>query len=398
MNAEIVCVGTELLLGDIINTNAAFIARRLASMGINCFYHTVVGDNAERLQEQVRQSLERSDLVIFTGGLGPTYDDVTKDIVAKALDLPLEFNQEILDQITLSFAKSNRTVTEENIRQNLVPKDTIVFKNDNGIAPGLCFEVGDKAAILLPGPPKEMQPMFENHVEKYLAAKSNVVLYSTRISLTGIGESLVERYLNKEMTSYTNPTIAPYINKDGVLLRITASSNTIEHAKELIEPVIERIYEIFGTHIYGVDVESLEEVVVAQLLKEKKSLSIIDNCIGGQLADRILSIMDGEKVVNLSQYSNQHHIIAYDGSQPEQEALRLAREIKQAGCSEVGVSIIGSLEPSTTVNHYFTAVSYHDLDLIEKHDFQYSNVFERERLMNRMSSLALSLIVKAVNT
>ena len=226
MNSEIVSVGTEILLGEVVNTNASYLSERLAELGINCFYHTVVGDNRERMKLTIKKALNRSDLIILTGGLGPTYDDITKELVSEVMDEPLVFDENILKEIKNMFIKTGRIMTENNKRQAYVFENGYILKNHKGTAPGLILEKNDKVIILLPGPPKELIPMFEEQVFPYLMRFNDLTLRSKHVYLHGIGESQVESMFKEIMEEYTNPTLATYSDENGLYLRITASGQS----------------------------------------------------------------------------------------------------------------------------------------------------------------------------
>ena len=243
MKAEILCVGTEILLGDIVNTNAAFLARELAAMGILVYHQSVVGDNPGRLEQQLRRALEENDCVIMTGGLGPTYDDLTKETAAGLFGRKMEMHEESLRQIEAFFARRKRPMTENNKKQAMMPQGAIVFENHNGTAPGLALEENGKIAILLPGPPREMERMFRESVAPYLAQFSDQVLVSETVHIFGVGESQVEHTLKEQMLSLTNPTLAPYAKEGEVLLRVTAAAKDEIEAKNLIALVVEQICE-----------------------------------------------------------------------------------------------------------------------------------------------------------
>jgi len=224
MVVELISVGTELLLGNIVNTNAAYLAEQCANCGLSCFYQTVVGDNEERLQETVKAGLKRSDILILTGGLGPTDDDLTKEVVTKAMKKKLVEDEKAREMIQTYFDNRGMVITKNNWKQALVPEGAIVMYNNNGTAPGLIVESGEKCAILLPGPPKEMKPMFEEYVTDYLKKKNPEVIVSTTVKLCGIGESKVADMIQDMLDCQDNPTIAPYAKTGEVHLRVTAKA------------------------------------------------------------------------------------------------------------------------------------------------------------------------------
>lgn len=222
-SAEILCIGTEILLGNIVNTNSAEISRGLADLGINLYHHTVVGDNPERLKDALEIAFARNNIVITTGGLGPTYDDLSKETIAAYFGLPLELHQPSVEALERFFKKFGRKMTENNLKQAMMPKGCIVLENPNGTAPGAIIEGKGKIAIMMPGPPREMAPMFQNQVMPYLAKRSDHVLRSHCVYFFGIGESTLEAQLREEMQTMENPTLAPYAKDGEVMLRVTAA-------------------------------------------------------------------------------------------------------------------------------------------------------------------------------
>ncbi|MBQ7398430.1 MAG: CinA family nicotinamide mononucleotide deamidase-related protein, partial [Clostridia bacterium] len=253
--AEILCVGTELLLGDIINTNAAHLARRLAELGIGVHHQSVVGDHPGRLREALSLALSRADLVITSGGLGPTYDDLTRETVAEAFGLPLEKDEAILAHIRDYFARTGRVMTPNNERQAMVPRGATVLDNPQGTAPGLIVtdEANNKTVILLPGPPRELIPMFDELAVPYLKARTDRVLFSLNVHIFGMGESTVETILLDQMIEGKNPTIAPYCTAGEVRLRVTAEAEEEKSAREMGLRTLRHILEsVVGAYVYAV--------------------------------------------------------------------------------------------------------------------------------------------------
>ncbi|MCL1999520.1 MAG: competence/damage-inducible protein A [Turicibacter sp.] len=293
MTAEIIAVGTELLLGDTVNTNASFLGQELAKLGVSVFMHTTVGDNAERLKKAYGEAFERgADLVIATGGLGPTEDDITKEVAADFLGIPLVLHEESWELIQDLFAKFRPgiAITENNRKQALLPepKDGVILKNDNGTAPGALFERDGKRIVVLPGPPSELRPMFLKEVMPILQKLSDRVLVSKVLKVAGIGESLLEERIKHIIDAQTNPTIAPYAKVSEVHLRLTAEAGTQTEAAGLIEPVAERLREIIGTGIFGEDDETLESAVAAALEAKGFDLVCAESCTGGMLVSRLI--------------------------------------------------------------------------------------------------------------
>ena len=290
MIAEIICVGTELLLGDIVNTNAQFIAQQLSTMGISVYNQQVVGDNPDRLRQAAQLAKDRSDIVIYTGGLGPTDDDLTKQTVASVYSDSLEFNQKICDDIQDYFTRMGRTMTENNKKQAMLPEGCTVFSNDWGTAPGCAFDAEGIHVLMLPGPPSECTPMFRYRAVPYLRELAEGVIASHTLKLFGIGESAVESQLRAQMNAMTNPTLAPYAKEGECELRVTAKAATQEQAQALLAPTVEQIKELFGDLVYGVDVPSMEAVVVALLKEKNLTLGTAESCTGGLIAKRLTDL------------------------------------------------------------------------------------------------------------
>lgn len=297
--AEILCVGTELLLGEIVNTNAAYLSRGLAELGIPLYHQTVVGDNADRLACALRDALSRADLIVMTGGLGPTCDDLTKETVAEAFGLPLVFHAESFHRIEKLLGKSACALTENQKKQAMVPEGAEIFENDYGTAPGIAVEDGQTGAVavLLPGPPGEMAPMFENQVRPFLLARSGKRLVSHNLHLIGIGEARAEEILRTLMLSSENPTVAPYAKDGEVRLRVTAMAETVESCEALCGKKIEEIRRSeVGPFIYGTDCGSLQAAVVDALKTAGKTVATAESCTGGYLSKRLTDIPGASSV------------------------------------------------------------------------------------------------------
>ena len=307
MKAEILCVGTELLLGDIVNTNAVYLAKELAKLGINVYHQAVVGDNPERLKASLKEALSRCDLVITTGGLGPTCDDLTKETAAEVLGLPMEENAEELHHIKEYFQKINRTMTDNNRKQALIPKGAVILKNGFGTAPGILAENNGKFLALLPGPPREMRPMFDNELAPILKKYTGKTLVSRTIHIFNVGESSVESKLKDLMNSLENPTLAPYAKDGEVLLRVTPAAESTEKGYEMIEPVIEKVREIIGNeYIYGIDVGNLQTALVKALHEKNLKIATAESITGGLVSKRITEVSGSSEVFEcgVCSYSN----------------------------------------------------------------------------------------------
>ena len=290
MSAEIISVGTELLMGNIVNTNAQYISQRLADLGIDCFLQTTVGDNHDRLVEAVHRGLERSDIIILTGGLGPTADDLTKETVADAFNRKLVLDEPSLVYIKQRFAKMRHIMTPNNIKQAMFPENCIILPNPNGTAPGCIVEDGTKAAILMPGPPNEMVPMFEASVLPYLEKRSGYMLKSKMLRIFGKGESSVEYQLKDLMQQQTNPTIAPYALNGEMKLRVTARCKDGEDADKIMAPIIEEVKKRIGEYIYSEDGLELHEEVARLISASGRTIAVAESCTGGMLCSKFVSV------------------------------------------------------------------------------------------------------------
>ena len=289
MKAEIITVGTEILLGDILNTNCRYLSRELAAMGIEMYYQITVGDNEERLLKTLEESLNRSDIVICTGGLGPTEDDITKEVCAKYFGYELELHKPSLDAMIERFKHMNRVPTKNNEKQAYFPKEAYILKNDNGTAPGCIMEKDNKMIIVLPGPPKEMEAMFENYVKPYLSKLTDDVIESEILRIIGVGESQVENDIIDIIDSQTNPTIATYAKGYECTLRITAKAKSVEEAKELIKPMSDEMKRRFGQSLYATGETSIEEVVSKMLVENNLKIAVAESCTGGMVSASLIN-------------------------------------------------------------------------------------------------------------
>lgn len=289
MKAEIITVGTEILLGDILNKNCRYLSRELAAMGIEMYYQITVGDNEERLLKTLEESLNRSDIVICTGGLGPTEDDITKEVCAKYFGYELELHKPSLDAMIERFKHMNRVPTKNNEKQAYFPKEAYILKNDNGTAPGCIMKKEGKMIVVLPGPPKEMESMFENYVKPYLSKLTDDVIESEVLRIIGVGESKVENDILDIIDSQTNPTIATYAKGYECTLRITAKAKSVEEAKELIKPMSDEMKRRFGQSLYATGETSIEEVVAKMLVENNLKIAVAESCTGGMVSASLIN-------------------------------------------------------------------------------------------------------------
>lgn len=358
MKAEILAVGTEILLGDIINTNAQFISKELASLGIDVYRQEVIGDNEDRLLEAVEEIFKRSDILVCTGGLGPTDDDLTKEIICKYFNVELELHKESLKELENYYKRLNRVMTESNLKQVYFPKESKVLANPNGTAPGMILEKNNKIAIILPGPPREMKPMFLDYVKPYLKNKGNGVIVSEVLRILGVGESTAANMIKNLINNGINPTIAPYAKEEDVIFRITAKSQSEEDGKKLIEPVKEQIKKVFNLDCYGEGEDlTIEEVLGELLVNRRLTISTAESCTGGMIASRLINYPGISEVFleGAVTYSNEAKIRTLKinketldnyGAVSEQTAEEMAIGIAKRTGSDISVVTTGIAGPS----------------------------------------------------
>ncbi|MBQ5590233.1 MAG: competence/damage-inducible protein A, partial [Clostridia bacterium] len=368
MNAEILCIGTELVLGDILNTNAQYLSQQLAQKGIDVFYQSSIGDNPERIIKSLSVSVTRSNLIIFTGGLGPTADDITISTVANALNIPLEKNQDALNKMKEYFEKTGREFTVNNEKQALLPKGCIVLPNDIGTAPGCIIESGNQRIVFLPGPPSELKLMYENYLSKYLEQYSDSIIKSKFVRIYGVAESMIDTMANS-LINGTNPTVAPYAADGETKLRVTAKAKDEQTANKMIDETVKQIEDIFGANVYGYDDDTLESVIV-NLLKEKGlTVATAESCTAGYISKRITDISGASTVFNMgvSTYSNESktnelgvpaELIAEHGAVSSQVAASMAKGVKLKSNSDIGLSITGIAGPKSDDSQKPVGLSY----------------------------------------
>ena len=414
MKSEIISVGTEILMGDITDTNSAYISKRLTELGINCYYHTAVGDNEGRLTETIQRALNRSDIVFLSGGLGPTYDDMTKEIVAKVMGLEMEFDEKSYQRIVDIFAQSKRKLTNNNRKQAYIPKGAKVLTNFNGTAPGILIEKNNKVVVLLPGPPLELKAMFETWIMPYFAKKTGKTIVSHRVYLFGIGESYVEEILNDAMVHYTNPTIAPYASDGSIYLRVTASENTKEAADALISPVIDEIKAHFEDYIYSVDIPTLEETLVLKLKEKNLKLASAESCTAGYFSKRITDVPGSSAVFELgvTAYSNQikEQLLKVDkvlleekGAVSKECVEAMSQGVLELANADIAVSISGIAGPSggteeKPVGLVYINVATKTTSLTKEYHISRNYNDERERVRFMSVSYALKQTLDFLNS
>lgn len=356
MKAELIAIGTEILLGTTINSNAAMISALLSEMGIDVYWESVVGDNMERAAEAVRRAAERADIIITTGGLGPTCDDITKEAVAAAFGVGLEENREEKEWLIELFRARGSELTENNYSQIMLPEGSKPIRNSRGTAPGCRFEKDGKIVLMLPGPPHELEAMLNESVRGILMNLSGGIIVSHKLNLFGISESLMESKLRDYMRELNNPTLAPYAAKGECTLRVTAKAESAEEAEKMMEPVIDRVKETFGNFIYGMDYDGLEQMVIEQLIEKKLTLACAESCTGGLLSKRLSDIPGASKAFlgSVISYTNEvknkllgvpNNLIEEKGAVSEEVAAFMAMNVRELMGSDFGIGITGLAGP-----------------------------------------------------
>ena len=410
MNLEIIAVGTELLLGDTVNTNAAWLSKELAITGINVYRHEVVGDNMTRLQDAYREAFSRSDAVIVTGGLGPTADDITKEAAAAYFGLEMILHEESLAVISSFFERIGSVMTENNKKQAFFPVGATILDNPRGTAPGCIINHNGKICILLPGPPREMQAMFNSHVRPYLAAFSDGILVSRTLRLVGIGESAMEEKVADILKNQTNPTIAPYAtNRAGeVILRISAKAVDEAAAREMMVPVADMLYQRLGGYIYGEDDDELAEIVVSRMTKLGLTLSCAESITGGAFAAALIDVPGASKVVQESVvcYSNDSKVsrlgvsprsLEKYGAVSEQVAKEMAEGAAKSANTHIAISFTGIAGPGGGTDTKPVGLCYIGLYHNGRCDVKEFRLFgDRKRIRDRAVAHGLDLLRKSI--
>ena len=358
ITAEIISVGTELLMGQILDTNAQYISQRLTEAGINLYFRATVGDNHDRLFHAIQTAASRADIVILTGGLGPTEDDLTKETAADVLGLDPDFvpDEESLERMLARFAQNRRIMTENNRKQVMFPKGAIILPNENGTAPGCILEKDGKAIILLPGPPREMRPMFDASVMPYLRKRGEGIFCSRVLRVYGLGESAVEDKLRPLIDAQTNPTIATYALTGETTIRVTARCQNKEEGSRLLEPTIQAIEELLGHVIYSSDGMPLEQVCANLLLQSKKTIAVAESCTGGLLASTLISVpgssaflMEGcvtySNAAKMRRLGVQADTLATYGAVSKETALEMARGMRKSAGVDFALATTGIAGP-----------------------------------------------------
>lgn len=405
MTAEIICVGTELLLGNIVNTNAAFLSEKLAYLGINCYFQTVVGDNRDRLLSVINTALSRADILIFSGGLGPTEDDLTKETVAEALGKKLIRDKWAEQEIADYFALRGRIPTDNNWKQADVIEGCEILYNKNGTAPGIFVSEGEKTVILLPGPPLELKSMFTDSVMPKLQQKCGQVFYSETVKIVGPGESSVETQILDMLDTQDNPTIAPYAKTGEVHLRVTARAKDEKEAREKTAPVVEELYRRFGNAVYTTDAdETLEMALTKLLMKKKYTMTTAESCTGGMIAARMVNAPGVSAVLKSGfiTYANEakeellgvsHDTLEKFGAVSRKTAEEMAEGAAKAAHTDAAVAVTGIAGPDGGTKEKPVGLVYIGVNVrgnVEVREYHFSG--SRQKIRESVTAAALTFL------
>lgn len=408
MKCEIIAVGTEVILGDILNSNSQYLAKELANLGIDVYYHEAVGDNKERILECFKKSLDRSDMIITTGGLGPTKDDMTKELAAEFFDMKMCLHEESLQKIKDYFKRMGREFVKSNEKQAYFPKEAIILDNENGTAPGAIFEKDNKTIIVLPGPPKEMEPMFQNHVKKYLEKRTGDTIVSEILRVFGIGESSAEKKLQDLIDNGKNPTIAPYAKEGEVIFRITAKAKNEEEARKLIKPIKEEVCNRLGDAVYNTGDTTLQDTVSEMLVNKNMTIGVSESCTGGLLSSKLIEYPGISKVFleGAVTYSNEAKMRTLSvkketlekfGAVSHETAREMAEGIAKRTGARIGISTTGIAGPTGGTEDKPVGLVYFGI-YVDGKVKSYKHIFtgDRNSVRNRASMTALDIIRKSL--
>lgn len=344
-------------MGDILNTDAQFLSIELARLGISVIHQSTVGDNRERLLAQLKEAADRSDIIILSGGLGPTPDDLTKEVCCEFFGKKMFLHEPTVEKIKTYFSTKGMKMAQNNLKQAMLPKDCVIFPNDNGTAPGMAIEKDGVHILILPGPPRELKPMFRNCAVPYLMQFSDRIIVSHNIRTFGIGESLMAERVN-DLFDAENPTVAPYAKDGEALLRVTAMARTKEEAENLCKPVINEIKNRLDGFVYGVDYTCIEEAVIEKLKEKHMKVATAESCTGGLIAKRITDVPGASEVFDcgIISYANEikHRVLGVSeddlnkyGAVSEPVARQMARGALKVSGADIAVSVTGIAGPDS---------------------------------------------------
>lgn len=404
MKAEIIAVGTELLMGEILNSNSRDIARELYNLGIDVYHQSVVGDNLNRVSKELETAFERADLVITTGGLGPTRDDLTKEAAAHFLKREMILDEESIKHLEDFFGSRGLPLNEGNKRQAYFPEGAKIIPNENGTAPACIIEFDEKVLVILPGPPREVIPLMEKYIIPYLEKRTGKVFISDIINISGIGEGHMEEKIMDIIEAQENPTVAPYAKEHGLTLRVTASASTEQEARLLLEPVVKKICDRLGMDVYAIGDTTLEAVVASLLIEQNLSISVAESCSGGLLAGRLINYPGISKVFKegFITYSNESKIntlgvdskiLSKYGAVSEEVAKQMAKGAADRAKSDVALSITGIAGPDGGTDEKPVGLVYIGLYLLgEVKVMKMDSWGSRDNVRRRAVSQALDML------
>ncbi len=405
MNTEILCVGTELLLGDTVNTNASYICLKLAEVGIDCFYHSVVGDNSEKIKSGLDIALKRADLIIITGGLGPTDDDITMQSAADYFSKDLVFNEDAYQKVREFFESRNRKVPQKAKKQAYFPEGAEIIPNFTGTAPGVFWKINGKILIILPGVPDELYKMWETSIQEKLRSFSDSVLIKRFLKFFGIPEGTVGEKI-KDLMALENPTVAPLVSDGQVNVRIVAKAATVQQAESSIKNIEKQVLQRIGEFFWGYDNDSLEKVVGQALAQKKLSVSVAESCTGGLISSRLTDISGSSSYIklNLTTYSNEAKIntlkvnpelIDKYGAVSEPVAREMAENVRKYSKTDIGLGVTGIAGPAGGTPEKPVGLVYiglSDKDRAVVHRVNINPEFERKVVKHRASQYALNFL------
>lgn len=404
MVAEVISVGTELLLGQITDTNATQVGKALASIGVPMFHRQTVGDNLARLTEAIALAMRRADVVILIGGLGPTEDDLTRDALADATDVPLITDPALVEWLEQLFERRGAKPTASQLRQALRPESAVPMENPHGTAPGLCLEVANTLLFALPGPPNEFIPMLRDHVLPMLRGRGTAqVIFSRILRIAGLGEALAEEKA-RDLLSGTNPTVAPLAHLGEVHLRVTARASSAEEAAEMVAPIEQELRARLGDYLYGSDEETLEEVIVSLLRSSKATVATAESCSGGLLSHRLTNVPGSSDVFvgGVVAYSNTLKVrglgvseatLQTHGAVSQETAVEMAAGVRERLRSKWGVAITGVAGPGGGTDEKPVGLVYIAVaDGTATHPERYQFIGSREVVKMRSAQAALTVL------
>lgn len=398
---ELISVGTEILLGDILNTDAQYLSIELAKLGISVIHQSTVGDNRERLLAQLDEAAKRSDIIILSGGLGPTPDDLTKEVCCEFFGKEMFLHEPTVEKIKEYFRSKGIEMAQNNLKQAMLPKDCVIFPNDNGTAPGMAIEKDGVHILVLPGPPRELKPMFQNCAVPYLMQFSDRIIVSHNIRTFGIGESSMAERVN-DLFDAQNPTVAPYAKDGEALLRVTAMAKIKEDAESLCEPIIEEIKKRLDAYVYGVDYNCIEEAVVGMLKEHHLKVATAESCTGGLIAKRITDVPGASEVFEcgIISYANgiKHKVLGVSeddlnkyGAVSEPVAKQMAQGALKVSGADIAVSVTGIAGPDSDLTDKPVGLVY--IGLADKENVWVREIrtSRRDRSYNRYVSASNAL-------